>query len=47
MGVVDNNTDSTNPRKPAAELAFGQARLRDLIKKYQASPPRADGGQKT
>jgi len=48
QAVVDNNnnTNSSNPRKPAAELAFGQARLRDLIKKYQAPSP-ADGGQKT
>ena len=44
VAVVDNTTNS-NPRKPA-ELAFGQARLRDLIKKYQGSSP-ADGGQKT
>ena len=44
QAVVDSNTNS-NPRKPA-ELAFGQARLRDLIKKYQGSSP-AEGGQKT
>ena len=41
--VVENN--SSNPRKPAGELAFGQASLRDLIKKYQTPSP-ADGGQK-
>ena len=35
MAVVN---DSSNPRKPA-ELAFGQARLRDLIKKYQTPSP--------
>lgn len=40
-----NNSTNSNPRKPA-ELAFGQARLRDLIKKYQGSSP-AVGGQKT
>ena len=40
-----NSNSNHNPRKPA-ELAFGQARLRDLIKKYQAPSP-ADGGQKT
>ena len=44
QAVVDNDTNN-NPRKPA-ELAFGQARLRDLIKKYQGSSS-ADGGQKT
>ena len=33
----DNNTNS-NPSK-SAELAFGQARLRDLMKKYQGSSP--------
>ena len=37
VAMVDNDTNS-NPRKPA-ELAFGQARLRDLIKKYQGSSP--------
>jgi len=47
MAVIDNtNNTNSNSRKPAAELAFGQARLRDLIKKYKASSP-ADGGQKT
>ena len=46
VAVVDNNTNN-DPKKPA-ELAFGQARLRDLIKKYQgSSPAAADGGQKT
>lgn len=35
--VVDNNTNG-NPSK-SAELAFGQARLRALIKKYQGSSP--------
>ena len=45
----NNNNDNTNsnhqqPSKPA-ELAFGQARLRDLIKKYQGSSP-AGVGQK-
>ena len=42
--AVVNNTNN-DPRKPA-ELAFGQARLRDLIKKYQTPSP-GDGGQKT
>ena len=37
VAMVDDDTNS-NPRKPA-ELAFGQARLRDLIKKYQGSSP--------
>ncbi|KAF8800493.1 hypothetical protein BYT27DRAFT_7227437 [Phlegmacium glaucopus] len=40
VAVANNNTDS----KPT-ELAFGQARLRDLIKKYQGSSP-ASVGQK-
>ena len=38
VAVDDNDTNSNPPRKPA-ELAFGQARLRDLIKKYQGSSP--------
>ena len=41
--VVDDDVNN-NPSKPA-ELVFGQARLRDLIKKYQGSSP-ASGGQK-
>ena len=48
VGMVDNNNTNntnTNPRKPV-ESAFGHARLRDFIKKYQA-PSHADGGQKT
>ena len=36
LPAVVDNINSSNQRKPA-ELAFGQARLRDLIKKYQGS----------
>ena len=46
VGVVDNNSHShSHAGNKPTELAFGQARLRHLIKKYQGSSP-AGVGQK-
>lgn len=41
--VANNNNNTTTDSKPTTELAFGQARLRDLIKKYQGSSPATVG----